>query len=211
MKSKVTTQPASEPVSLSELKLSLRINDTAQDALLTQYITDARDMAERYTGRKFIEQELTSYTDSYPTIGGEWWSGYRVGHVGYQTGTRHAIQFDWAPAISITSVVTVDSGNSENAYASSNYYLENFDNDKPPRMQFNDSASLPGDLRDENGWKIVWKAGYGTASSDVPASIRRAIIMLAGYLYENRGDCEGDCIGKCGASSMLAPYKIIHG
>lgn len=211
MKSKVTTAPASEPVSLAELKLSLRITDTAQDTILTQYIVDARDMAERYTGRKFIEQTLTSYTDSYPTIGGEWWSGWRQGHVGYQTGTRHAICFDWAPAISITSVVTIDSSNAESAYASTNYYLENYDDDKLPKMQFNDNASLPGDLRDENGWKIVWKAGYGSASSDVPASIRRAITMLAGYLYENRGDCEGNCVDECGAGKMLRPYKIIHG
>lgn len=211
MKSKVTTAPASEPVSLAELKLSLRITDTAQDSILTQYISDARDMAERYTGRKFIEQTLTSYTDSYPTIGGEWWQGWRQGHVGYQTGTRHAICFDWAPAISITSVVTIDSSNTESAYAATNYYLENYDDDKLPKMQFNDSASLPGDLRDENGWKIVWKAGYGTASTDVPASIRRAIIVLAGHLYENRGDCEGELCGITSAFSSLNPYKIING
>lgn len=211
MKSKVTTAPASEPVSLAELKLSLRITDTAQDALLTQYISDARDMAERYTGRKFIEQELTGYADQYPQLGGEWWSGYRVGHVGYQVGSRQSIEFDWAPAISITSVTTIDTSNAESSYASSNYYLENFDDDKLPKMQLNNNASLPGDLRDANAWKIVWKAGYGTASTDVPASIRRAIIVLAGYLYENRGDCEGNCVEGCGASKLLDYFKIVRG
>ena len=211
MKSKVTTAPASEPVTLAELKLSLRITDTAQDTILTQYITDARDMAERYTGRKFIEQELTSYTDASRTILDQWWAGYRQGAVGYSLNGGTPICFDWAPAISITSVATIDSSNNETSYASSNYYLENFDDDKPSKLQFNDDSDLPGDLRDENAWKIVWKAGYGTASTDVPASIRRAIIMIAGFLYENRGDCDGDCIGKCGASAILDPYKIIRG
>jgi len=211
LKSKVTTAPASEPVSLAELKASLRITDTAQDSLLTQYIIDARDMAERFTGRKFIEQTLTSYTERNYTIGNEWWSGIRQGHVGYSLGCPSYIEFDWAPAVEISSVVTIDTSNSESAYAATNYYLESFDDDKLPKMQFNNNASLPGDLRRENAWKIVWKAGYGTASTDVPASIRRAILMLAGHLYENRGDCEGELCGVTGAFSMLTPFKIIRG
>lgn len=210
MKSKVTTAPASEPVTLAELKLSLRITDTAQDTILTQYISDARDMAERFTGRKFITQTLTSYVDPARNLLDEWWSGWRVGSVSAIAKSAHIV-FDWAPAISITSVVTIDSSNAETAYASTNYYLENFDNDKPSKLQFNDSAALPPDLRDNNAWKIVWTAGYGTAGSDVPASIRRAIIMLAGYLYENRGDCEGNCVEECGAGKMLRPYVILHG
>lgn len=211
MKSKVTTAPASEPVSLTDLKTALRITDTAENTLLTQYIVDARDMAERYTGRKFIEQTLTSYIDNNRSITSEWWSGHRIGSVGSSIGNRHAFVFDWSPAISITSVVTIDSSNAETAYAATNYYLENFDDDKPAKLQFNDNADLPGDLRDENSWKIVWKAGYGTASSDVPASIRRAVQMLAGYLYENRGDCAGNCVDSCGAGKLLEPYKIING
>ncbi len=211
MKSKVTTQPASEPVSLAELKLSLRINDTAQDALLTQYITDARDMAERYTGRKFITQTLTSYTDAWREGHGEWWSGWRRGHAGYIGASKRAICMDFAPAISITSIETVDSSNAETVYSATNYYLENFDNDKPPKVQFNENAQLPADLRDENAWKITWVAGYGPNATDVPASIRRAIIMLAGHLYENRGDCEGELCGVSGAYSTLRPFKVLHG
>jgi hypothetical protein len=211
LKSKVTTAPASEPVSLAELKLSLRITDTAQDTILTQYITDARDMAERYTGRKFIEQTLTGYTDKMYGRSDNWFSGHRIGHVGYEMGNHTSIVFDWSPAISITSVETVDSSNTENTYASTNYYLDNYDNDKFPKIEFNDSADLPADLRNRNAWKVVWKAGYGTASTDVPASIRRAIIMIAGYLYENRGDCEGDCVEGCGAAKMLNSFKLVRG
>lgn len=212
MKSKVTTAPASEPVSLAELKLSLRITDTAQDSILTQYITDARDMAERYTGRKFITQTLTSYVDPCESSFHEaFWTGIRVGAKGYTATNRGEIVFDWAPAVSISSVVTIDSSNTETVYDSGNYYLENYDDDLNAKLQFNDNATLPGDLRDRNSWKIVWVAGYGSASSDVPASIRRAILILAGYLYENRGDCEGDCLAKCGVSTILNPYKIIRG
>jgi len=211
LKSKVTTGPASEPVSLAELKLSLRITDTAQDALLTQYIEDARDMAERYTGRKFISQTLTSYADAWGAMSEEWWSGHRRGAVGYNIGGGGSIGFDYAPAIGISSVETIDSSNNESAYDASNYYLESFDDDILPRMQFNDSATFPSDLRDSSAWKIVWTAGYGTASTDVPSSIRRAIVMMAGFLYENRGDCDGDCADECGASKLLRKFKIVRG
>jgi uncharacterized phiE125 gp8 family phage protein len=65
LKSKVTTQPAIEPVSLQEVKDSLRITSSSEDSLITQYIVDARVYAENYTGRKFITQTLVGYADGF--------------------------------------------------------------------------------------------------------------------------------------------------
>jgi uncharacterized phiE125 gp8 family phage protein len=52
---------------------------------------------------------------------------------------------------------------------------------------------------------ISYDAGYGNAE-DVPADIKQAIMMLAGYLYENR---EG--LGEIPQSvkDILNPYKVL--
>ena len=46
----------SEPITLAEAKLFLRINGTAQDDLITELITVTREIAEEYMGRSIVEQ-----------------------------------------------------------------------------------------------------------------------------------------------------------
>ena len=209
MKSKVTSEPAQEPVSLAELKSSLRITNTAEDALLTQYIIDAREMVERFTSRKLITQTLVGYampnTSSEEIIT----EGYRLGVERYTDGEPSHLEFDWGPTQSVTTVETIDISNVETAYASSNFYLDNYDEDIMPRIVFNETTVYPTSLRRKDAWKVTWIAGYGDNPVDVPADIRRAIIMTASYLWGNRGACaNGKCVEGCGASTMLGKFKL---
>jgi len=211
MKSKVTSAPAIEPVTLTELKTALRITASTDDTLLTQLIIDARTYAEDYTGRKFITQTLVSYADNLAgDLTDEWQPGYRVGYeVGIYSGDRQ-VKFDWVPAQSITSVITVDTDNAETTYASTNYYLDNYDNNLFPFVNVNDNSTLVNtSLRSKNAIKITWIAGYGDAAVDVPSSIRRGIIMMASHLYTNRGDCGDDCVSKSGANSYIDKYRML--
>ncbi len=50
------TAPATEPVTLAEAKLYLRVDSTAEDALITDMITAARMMAEQWLSRSLISQ-----------------------------------------------------------------------------------------------------------------------------------------------------------
>ena len=52
----LVSAPATEPVSLAEVKSYLRIDGTADDAVLTILIASARRSAEEYTKRAFITQ-----------------------------------------------------------------------------------------------------------------------------------------------------------
>lgn len=210
MKSKVSVSPAIEPVTLTELKSALRITATNEDTLLTQLIVDARTYAEDYTGRKFITQTLVSYADNLFGRTIEWFSGYRTGsELSLYAGDKRA-QFDWVPAQSITSIVTIDIDNAETAYASSNYYLDNFDSNLYPYVNINDSSSIIGtSLRSRDAIKITWVAGYGDAATDVPASIRRGILMMASHLYTNRGDCDGSCVSNSGANQFIDKYRML--
>ena len=54
---------------------------------------------------------------------------------------------------------------------------------------------------------VQYKAGYGATAQDVPAPIRQAILMVAAYIYEHRGECAADmAVLKSGARDMLVPY-----
>lgn len=206
MRSKVTTAPAIEPVTLTELKASLRVTGTAEDTLLTQYISDARELVERITGRKLINQTITAYyTGLGENITGQWWSGTRVAHERVLYGTQQ-IELEFAPVQSITTLHAIESDNSATLIASTDYYLDNYDDDMRSRVK--PVTILTAGSRIENNIKCIYVAGYGTTAASVPSALRRAVLVLAGMLYSNRGDCGEQCQTNCGATQMMQPYII---
>jgi hypothetical protein len=212
MRSKVTSAPAAQPITLTELKSSLRITHSNDDTLLTQYLEDATLFAENYTGKKMITQTITSYYNSMVNNQGinsddDDWEGVRVGSIN-QIHSQQTLELEFGPAASITSVDTIDTSNAETTFSSSNYYLDNYDDFQKPRMVINQGESLGNsELREKNSIKIVYVAGYGASGSSVPSALRRAMIILCGELYTNRGDCDiGTCAENCGADKMLDQY-----
>lgn len=166
-------------------------------------------MVERYTSRALITQTLVGYAMPAGSHQEPEWEGYRLGHVNILTGPLSHIAFDHGPIQSITSIETIDTDNSEALYPATSYYLDNYDEDIMPRVRFNSDAAAPNSLRAYDAWKIEFVAGYGDNSSDVPPDIRRAITMLAGYLWGNRGACpDGKCVENCGASSKLNKFRL---
>lgn len=94
--------PAAEPVSLSEAKSFLRIDGTADDALIADFITAARLMAEELTGRSFITQSWKlEYDDAAP----------------------HKITLPHGPIQSVTSVNVIAENDAETTLSTDHYYL----------------------------------------------------------------------------------------
>ena len=61
---------ASEPVSLAEAKLHLKLSDipedSSEDTLITDLISVAREYCEKYTKRDFMGKTYEYYLDSFP-------------------------------------------------------------------------------------------------------------------------------------------------
>lgn len=210
MKSKVTSEPSIEPVTLAQVKEHLRITASNEDDLITEYIIAARQLAEDVTGRKFITQTLTGYLDNLGTglVQGNWWSGTRTGtYFSHIMNNKAFMELDWTPCSSITSIYTIDDDATETLYASTNYYLENYDNDMHARVHLIENASYPTSMRSENAVKITYVAGYGATAASVPSKLRHAIKMMAAELYNKRGDCD-DCAMSAGQMPILSQYKI---
>lgn len=196
---------------MDEVKRYLNIDaaDTTEDTKIDEFIVEARRLAERITGRKFITQTLIGYADAFHGHQDEeFWAGRRIGKMSDISGTSQAfLQLDHAPAQSISSIVIIDGDNNETTYSSDNYYLDNYDNSMFPRVYLKDSASPPVDLRYRNGVKVTWVAGYGASGSSVPSDIKSAIKKMTGHIFYNRGDCD-DCAEKSGALSHLEEFII---
>src|SRR6516225_628907 len=64
----VTTAPAVEPLLVTDpvVKQSLRVIDTAEDALITMLLTKAREAAEQVLWRALITQGITLTMDAFP-------------------------------------------------------------------------------------------------------------------------------------------------
>lgn len=189
---KTTVTPASEPVSLSDLKSWLRIDWQDDDVLLSMLIQEARAWVEAHTSRALITQTLqgvwilpktpeSKLRGLYGRLGMELTFVLPRSTPGNVTIASAEIEKDldvWQ-TLTLTSDYVVDS-----------------DND-PPRVWLRASAisywAPTGALINFLGVyaprvRITWTAGYGSDYSSVPSGFRRAVMSAAAYLYEHRAD-----------------------
>lgn len=93
------TPPAAEPIFLDFAKLHVRQDDVADDALITAFISAARDFAETKTGRQLVAARWKLILDSFP---GPSLVGVPFGDA--FTLPKHAILLPKSPAVQIVSL-----------------------------------------------------------------------------------------------------------
>lgn len=202
----LVTAPATEPVSLTEAKAWAKVDDTADDTLITSLIVAARESAEQFLRRSLITQTWKLSIDlpasRFDDSLGE--GVYDLPVTALYSGLPSAIRLPKGPVQSITSVKTYDLDNTESTYSSSNYTVDT-DGD---RLVLNYGAIWPTNLRRTAAALITYVAGYGDASTDVPQAIRTAILMHIQKMYDGRIVCEMPD----GCQQLLRQYRIMdHG
>ena len=162
LKWQVTTEPSVEPITLTQAKLNLRGDCSDDDTLITALIVAARRWCEDYENRAYITQTITAKT---------FWLPDQI------ILPRPLLQ-------SVTSVTYVDTAGDTQTLSDTLYDVDIFR--EPGQITKAHSAIYPSLRGDVNGVTIVYKAGYGDASTDVPQETIQAIYLLIGHLYENR-------------------------
>jgi uncharacterized phiE125 gp8 family phage protein len=181
----IVTQPAVEPVSLSDMKAHLRLG--AGHAVDNEYITDliaaARAYFEERTGRCVINQTWRTVLDKFPfrRANDDWWDGVREGAFNELT-QGGAIKLNRPPFVSVSSVKYWDRTETLVTLDPTKYRLNANDGTIKPKTGY----PWPVDLRDEDAVEVEYVSGYGAAALNVPRSIRQALMIIAAHWYENR-------------------------
>lgn len=159
MRYKVITAVATEPVTLAEAKLHLRVDATDEDTLITTMITVAREFAEHYTGRALAPQTLEMALDKFP---------------------KDRIDLDMPPVTSVTSVKYTDTAGVEQTVLATDYSLSTYGESR--QISLADSKTWPSTQDIADAVRIRYVTGYTTA----PKAVKSAMLLLIGHLYENR-------------------------
>lgn len=168
-----TSAPAVEPVTTAEAKEYLRIDssDDSQNAILAILIKAARTRVEEYLRRSLITR-----TYSWEMNGDD---------------MRDRIEIPRPPVQSVTSLTIYeeDSAGVETSYTEA---AENWQLVEASYLKHrNDGWEVN---RMDRAGTLVYVAGYGDASTDIPADILMVIFRLLALWYERRGDEDRDLV-----------------
>ena len=182
----LTTGPTAEPISKTEARLHLRVDVSDDDNLISSIIKAARQACEEHTNRVLITQTWTMFMDFFPFTGADapLWEGVREAPETILGGAARYIEIPKPPLISVTSIKIYDDDDAGTEFDASNYFVDTAT--EPGRVALRTGQSWPTPTRTINGVEVIFKAGYGTAGSNVPGDLMHGMYLLIGHLYENR-------------------------
>ena len=184
------------PATEQDLKDFLRLDDNSCGQL-DIYLETAKQAVISYLGMALMNQEYTIVFNGFP------YQGTVTGGLSRDTAFyEYWIDLPYAKLVEVTEVATIDQDGVETIIDAENYVVDAYST--PARIKFNGVVNRCARL------KIVYTAGFGTDTEDVPLAIRLGILQVAGYLYEHRGECSPEtAIAKAGAGMALNPYRVI--
>ena len=156
---KISTAVATEPISVAEAKLHLRVDHSTEDTLISALITAAREECEHLLERALAPQTLELSIDEFPDDG---------------------IKLLRPPVSSITSIIYVDGDGDEQTMDALTYYLDN--SQEPCWVIPVYGGSWPSTRAEANAVRVTYVAGYATC----PEAIRAWMLLRVGTLYRHR-------------------------
>lgn len=170
-------------ISLTDMKLYLKQDESADDGLIIALITVAEKTAEKIMGRDL----LTAVYENY------------------RSDIDSDLTLRRAKFLSVSAIQYMNNGVYNNVdpadynVASNGIYGKIWEIELPDSYDDHPEAI-----------KIVFSAGFGATGTDIPEDIKTAIKAHVAYMYENRGDCI-DVEGNLPVCSKLiyTNYKVI--
>jgi len=177
-----TVDPSVAAIALADVKAYLRITDSDSDAILTSRIEEATDIVEHDTGRALIDQ---TYRAVYDGIGCQ----------------REFI----LPRPPIQSITTLEYRDTDGAWQELSSALYDLDTDREPGLVRIRSGSIPTvSSTIKPSYKITYVAGYGAASTDIPAGLRSALLVIIAAMHD---DCDESRIERV-INPIVARYRV---
>lgn len=162
------------PVTLDEAKAHLRVDVTADDALITSLISAATLEAEHLMQRAVMPQTWTLTLDSFRPHPAHYWLTKRP---------PQAIELNRPPVAGVVSVQYVDSKGVAQTLDPGTYQL--IKGEYGGVIVPNFGLQWPDTRRQPAAVQITFNCGYADAAS-VPELIKAWVKLRIGTLYENR-------------------------
>lgn len=187
---KVITAPTTEPISTTEAKLYLKVDDSTDDTLIASLIKAVRQACEKYTGRQLITATLEANLDEFP-----------------DKSEDYTFELYGCPVSKINSIKYYDSSDVLQTLSTSVYLADYVS--EPSRVSLAIGQSWPDVSGRINAVVINYECGYGSASS-VPDAIKAGLYLHLGHLYENRQDVTKEAVNELpfGSKSLYDFYRV---
>lgn len=168
-----TVEPATEPLTLNEVKRHLRCYDdiTSEDDMISSLIVAAREWVEDFTNRALITQtwrlsigdRVAVDTVNQPRV-----------YCGRTEGLGTEIFTRISPVTAITAFVSVDSAGVETAVEAANYELREGTSRWPRVAALNGASWASGEYR------VTFTAGFAT----IPTRLKQAMLLWIEAMYD---------------------------
>ncbi|MEL6946848.1 MAG: head-tail connector protein [Pseudomonadota bacterium] len=183
-----TTPPALEPISLSEAKAFLRVDHTADDALIAALIKAAREFLETTISQSLMTQTWRQYESGLPQ--------------------SREISAGVRPVQSLAAVTVFGADGTPRVLSEQEASILSPGHDA--RLRFHGTLAASDAM---NGIEIDWVVGWGDTSVAVPAALRHAIQLLVVHWYEFRGAVAASQQPVSlppGFDALVRPYRRVH-
>ena len=187
MSSILLSGPAVEPVTLDDAKAFLKVDDSAEDGLITTLIGAARLHVEGVTGKALLAQNWRVVLDDWPEAG--------------------VVKLPVSPLISVTGITATDDNGGSHDIALAQFLSE------PDRLVVPRVVVGMPVLQERQGLEIDYVAGFGTEPADVPADLRQALLGLVAHWFEHRDAvivAGSGAIVPSGFDRAVARYKRVR-
>lgn len=184
MSHKVITAVVTEPVTLAQAKLHLRVDSSSDDDLITALISAAREMAEHHADRAFAAATLEAAFDGFPE-------------------DDRFLVLPLGPVASVTSLKYDDAAGSEQTLSTSDYSLSSYG----PANTVNLTADAEWPSTEEAAESV--RVRYVTPAT-CPKAAYAAMLLIIGHLYEHREAVAAGTVTEVpmGAKALLDTVKV---
>jgi uncharacterized phiE125 gp8 family phage protein len=185
----VVTPPTVEPLSLAEMRMHSRLDNSDDDPKLAWCILAAREMAEHELQRSLIAKTYELTLDEFPTSTIELPMGPLAG----------------ADALTVSSVKYTDTAGAEQTVAPSDYILDPY-SDAPRLTPVN---GWPTPAVQQNAVRVRYVSGHATAAL-IPAAVKSWIALHAAHLFERREAADMALEPLPFLGRLLDPYRTFR-